>query len=47
MRTDYTASALFDGGWRSTDKEDLMTTYDLSEEEASEICEELAEMENY
>lgn len=32
------ASALYDGGWRSEDKEELITEYDLTEEEAEDIC---------
>lgn len=45
--TDFTssASALYDGGWRSADKLDLMSEYDLTEEEAAEICEVLATYE--
>lgn len=41
MSNQYDAAALFDGGWRSTDKEDLIAEYELTEEEANEICEEL------
>lgn len=40
------AAALYDGGWRAEDKDELMTEYDLTEEEADEICEYLAEYEN-
>ena len=45
--TDYqtSAAALFDGGWRAEDKEQLMAEYDLTEAEATEICEWLKEME--
>ena len=39
------AANLFDGEWRSTDRDELMRVYDMSEEEATEICEELAEVE--
>ena len=39
------AAALFDGGWRSTDKEDLMDEYDLSEEDAEMLCNELEKLE--
>lgn len=39
------ASFLFDGGWRSDDRELLIAEYDLSLEEADEICSYLAEFE--
>jgi hypothetical protein len=35
------AAALYDGGWRSTDAEQLMDEYDLTQDEADAICEEL------
>lgn len=39
--TDYQASAaaLYDGGWRAEDREQLITEYSLTEDEAAEICE--------
>lgn len=45
--TDYvsSAAALYDGGWRSTDKEELIEEYDLTEEEATKLCELLEEYE--
>ncbi len=39
------AAALFDGGWKSTDKEDLIDEYDLSEEDAERLCNELEKLE--
>lgn len=39
------AAALYDGGWRSKNREDLMSEYDLTEDEASEICRLLEEIE--
>jgi hypothetical protein len=39
------ASAMYDGGWRSTDRDDIMSSYDLTEEEADQICEVLKEYE--
>lgn len=39
------AAALYDGGWRSEDKEDLIEEYQLTEEEANTICDILAEIE--
>ena len=40
------AAALYDGGWRASDRDDLMTEYDLTMEEADAVCEKLAEYEN-
>lgn len=40
------AAALFDGGWRSDDREELIAEYQLSEKEADCICEKLKEYEN-
>lgn len=40
------AAALYDGGWRSTDKADLMAAYDLDDETATAICEKLKEFES-
>lgn len=39
------AAALYDGGWRSTDRDDLILEYGLTETEADEIVEKLEEME--
>ena len=41
----YEIASLYDGGWRSTDKEMLMSEYGLTNEQASEICKGLAELE--
>lgn len=43
--TEYSAASLFDGGWRSKDREELIGFYDLEAEEADEICEELKRIE--
>ena len=40
------AAALYDGGWRADDREELIAEYQLSEEEADAICEKLKEYEN-
>lgn len=32
------AAALYDGGWRAEDKEQLIEEYDLTEDEAERIC---------
>ena len=44
MINDYEASAaaLYDGGWRAEDREQLIYEYDLTVEEADKICELLA-----
>lgn len=39
------AAALYDGGWRSTDRDQMMSEYNLTQEEADGICEVLAELE--
>lgn len=46
--TDYrsSAAALYDGGWRAEDRDDLIEEYRLTEEEATTICKNLAEFEN-
>ena len=41
----YSAAALYDGGWRATDKEELAAEYGLTEEEADDIAEDLKDME--
>lgn len=32
------AASLLDGGWRAEDREELISEYELTEEEADEIC---------
>lgn len=39
------AANLYDGGWRSEDKEQLIDEYSLTKEEATEICDFLHDME--
>lgn len=39
------AAALYDGGWRSADADQLRTEYDLTEEESQELCAALANLE--
>lgn len=41
----YDAEALYDGGWRSSDLLYLALEYDLSKDEAVELCKELADIE--
>lgn len=45
MDYETSAAALFDGGWRASDKEQLMTEHDLTDEEAENICEHLLKWE--
>lgn len=40
------AAALYDGGWRSDDREDLISEYELTEDEADALCEELKRLED-
>lgn len=44
---DYLASAaaLYDGGWRAEDKDQIVEEYELTEEEADKLCEILEELE--
>lgn len=44
---DYGTSAafLYDGGWRAKDKEQLIDEYDLTEEEAEKLVQELENLE--
>ena len=37
------AASLFDGGWRAEGREELISEYDLTEEESAEICKFLAD----
>jgi hypothetical protein len=39
------ASALYDGGWRHTDREELIAEYAFVSREADLICRELKQME--
>lgn len=39
------AAALYDGGWRSTDADQLCAEYSLTEEETQELCKALADIE--
>lgn len=42
FKNQYSAAALFDGGWRADDREELIAEYGLTDEEADAICAELA-----
>lgn len=39
------AAALYDGGWRSADADQLRTEYNLTEDETQELCAALADLE--
>lgn len=39
------AAALYDGGWRANDRDELIAEYDLNEDEADAICKMLRENE--
>lgn len=45
MMDNYSVASLYDGGWRSGDRDTLIEYYDLSEDEADRICEGLKELE--
>ena len=45
MFLEFTASALYDGGWRADDMFALQEEYDLTDEEVEAICKLLAEYE--
>lgn len=42
---EHIAAALFDGGWRSTDKEELQQEHGLTDEETAKIAAELEKIE--
>ena len=39
------AAALYDGGWRAADLEQLISEYELNADDADAICAELEKME--
>lgn len=45
MNNQYSAASLYDGGWRAEDRDQLIDEYNLTEEEADDICKGLAEIE--
>jgi len=38
------AAALYDGGWRSEDREELIQEYNLTEEEVNILCDALLDI---
>lgn len=47
MTIDSCAASLYDGGWRADDRDELISVYRLSPEDADGICERLAELDTY
>ena len=45
MNNQYSAAALYDGGWRAEDRDQLISEYNLTADEADEICEGLKEID--
>ena len=42
---DYTAAALYDGGWRSSDRDQLAAEYGLDGDDLDAVCAALKAME--
>ena len=46
MNNQYSAASLYDGGWRAEDRDQLISEYGLTADEADEICKELADLKD-
>lgn len=46
MDIECSAASLYDGGWRSKDRDEMIENYHLTETEADAICEMLERYEN-
>ena len=46
INNQFAADFLYAGGWRASDRDDLIAEYGLSEDEADEIVDKLSEMES-
>ena len=46
MNNQYSAASLYDGGWRAEDREQLISEYGLTADEADELCKELADLKD-
>ena len=46
MNNQYSAASLYDGGWRAEDRDQLISEYGLTADEADDICKELAELKD-
>lgn len=42
MNNQYSAASLYDGGWRAEDRDQMIDEYNLTADEADDICKELA-----
>ena len=42
MNNQYSAASLYDGGWRAEDRDQLIDEYNMTADEADDICKELA-----
>ena len=45
VTTSYASAMLYDGGWRASDRDELMLEYGLTDDEVDSLCKELAELE--
>lgn len=43
---EYSAASLYDGDWRASDRDYMKDFYNLTDEEADELCEELQKLED-
>ena len=46
MNNQYSAASLYDGGWRAEDRDQLIDEYNLTADEADDICKELAALKD-
>lgn len=46
MNNQYSAASLYDGGWRAEDRDQLIDEYNLTADEADELCKELADLKD-
>lgn len=46
MNNQYSAASLYDGGWRAEDRDQLISEYGLTADEADDICKELADLKD-
>ena len=42
LMNQYSAASLYDGGWRAEDRDQMISEYGLTADEADDICKELA-----
>ena len=46
MNNQFSAASLYDGGWRAEDRDQLISEYGLTADEADDICKEIAELKD-